>query len=93
MLWAALPRAAAVRARLVLGATDREAQRAQQARAEAQRAARQSTPQALAALLGLKRRDVVLAAGTKSRDKVLAVSGLAAEQALARLQAAVAKGG
>lgn len=47
----------------------------------------------VAALLGLKRRDVVLTAGTKSRDKVLAVSGLAAEQALARLQAAVAKGG
>ena len=44
----------------------------------------------VAELLALKRRDVQLAVGAKSREKVLAVSGLAPDQALARLQAAAA---
>lgn len=45
----------------------------------------------VAEVLGLKRRDVALAAGDKSREKVLAVSGLSAEGALQRLRAAVAE--
>jgi len=41
----------------------------------------------VAGILGLKKRDVTLAAGGKSREKVLLIEGLDAATALARLQA------
>ena len=44
----------------------------------------------IAEVLGVKRRAVALVAGAKSRDKVVEVAGLAAGDALARLQAHLA---
>ena len=43
-------------------------------------------------VLGVKKRDVVLAMGGKSREKVLQVDGMDAAAAIARLQAAATKG-